>query len=85
MTQMTIEIEEPIYVALQQEAQQRGEAVEIVVRKYLSIAKLLAQEIGKPHNEQWPEGFFEQTAGCWQGEPLVRAPQGEFETRLRFE
>jgi len=25
----------------------------------------------------WPPGFFEQTAGGWQGETLERGPQGE--------
>ncbi|OGG51978.1 MAG: hypothetical protein A3F84_15280 [Candidatus Handelsmanbacteria bacterium RIFCSPLOWO2_12_FULL_64_10] len=29
----------------------------------------------------WPPGFFERTAGAWQGEPLVREPQGEYEDR----
>jgi hypothetical protein len=29
----------------------------------------------------WPPGFFEQTAGAWQGEPLTREPQGEYEAR----
>jgi hypothetical protein len=29
----------------------------------------------------WPEGFFEAVAGGWQGEPLVREPQGDYETR----
>lgn len=33
----------------------------------------------------WPEGFFEETFGCWAGEPLVREPQGDYETRLEFE
>jgi hypothetical protein len=28
----------------------------------------------------WPLGFFEQTAGAWQGK-LERAPQGEYEKR----
>jgi hypothetical protein len=28
----------------------------------------------------WPPGFFEETAGAWQGE-LERAPQGEYEKR----
>ncbi len=31
----------------------------------------------------WPPGFFEQTAGAWQGE-LERAPQGEYEKREEF-
>jgi hypothetical protein len=30
---------------------------------------------------EWPPGFFEQTAGAWQGEPLTREPQGESEER----
>ena len=29
----------------------------------------------------WPAGFFEQTAGAWAGEPLVRGDQGEYEER----
>lgn len=29
----------------------------------------------------WHHGFFEETAGAWQGEPLTRSPQGEFEAR----
>ena len=29
----------------------------------------------------WPPGFFEQTAGAWQGELLTREPQGEYEER----
>jgi hypothetical protein len=34
---------------------------------------------------EWPEGLFERTAGAWQGEPLARAPQGEYEQRLELE
>lgn len=29
----------------------------------------------------WPAGFWERTAGAWQGEPLTREPQGEYEER----
>jgi hypothetical protein len=29
----------------------------------------------------WPPGFFERTAGAWQGEPLTREPQGEYQER----
>ena len=29
----------------------------------------------------WPEDLFEQIAGAWHGEPLVRAPQGVAEVR----
>ena len=27
----------------------------------------------------WPPGFFEATAGAWQGEPLERGPQGRWQ------
>ena len=30
---------------------------------------------------EWPAGLFERTAGAWQGEPLMREPQGDFESR----
>lgn len=33
----------------------------------------------------WPIGFFEATAGAWEGEPLVREPQGDYEIRLELE
>lgn len=30
----------------------------------------------------WSSGFFERTAGMWEGEPLERGEQGECEERL---
>ncbi|MFO7640006.1 MAG: hypothetical protein R6X17_01675 [Candidatus Competibacteraceae bacterium] len=30
-------------------------------------------------NDGWPAGLFERTAGAWQGEPLTREPQGDYE------
>lgn len=33
----------------------------------------------------WPEGLFERTAGAWQGDPLRRLPQGEYEQRPELE
>ena len=32
-----------------------------------------------------PIGFFEETSGAFQGEPLVRGHQGEYEMRLELE
>jgi hypothetical protein len=29
----------------------------------------------------WSPGFFEETAGKWEGDPLVRPEQGEYEVR----
>jgi len=34
-----------------------------------------------PEELGWPSGFFEETAGQWQGEPLIRESQGEYEKR----
>ncbi len=36
---------------------------------------------GSPEALGWPPGFFEETAGSWQGKPLERAPQGDLEVR----
>lgn len=41
---------------------------------------------GVATNEQpaisgWPPGFFEATAGAWQGEPLTRSTEGSYEER----
>jgi hypothetical protein len=36
-------------------------------------------------NADWPDGLFEHTAGAWQGEPLQRSPQGDYEQRLVLE
>lgn len=33
---------------------------------------------------KWPPNFFERIFGGWQGEPLERAPQGEYEQRRAF-
>jgi len=36
-------------------------------------------------SNQWPEGYFETVFGGWQGDPLVRPEQGEFEQREPFD
>lgn len=33
----------------------------------------------------WPTGLFKAIAGCFQGEPLVREPQCDYEQRLEFD
>lgn len=38
----------------------------------------------KPQLTEWQPGFFEQTAGAWQGEKLVRPEQGEYEVRVEL-
>jgi hypothetical protein len=33
----------------------------------------------------WPAGFFEEVAGGWQGEQLMREPPGDYEVREDLE
>jgi len=47
----------------------------------LSVSKYLAEVVQRDLEPHWPEGFFETVAGGWQGEPLSRHEQGQFETR----
>lgn len=54
---------------------QRARAAGVSVSQF--IAELVRQEVDRG----WPEGFFEEVIGGWQGEPLERPPQGEFEAR----
>ena len=35
----------------------------------------------KAQTGEWPTHFFSQVVGAWAGDPLVRAPQGDFEAR----
>jgi antitoxin HicB len=39
------------------------------------------QPIATPKDRGWQEGFFEEVIGGWQGEPLVREPQSEYQER----
>ena len=33
---------------------------------------------------EWPANFFTDVVGGWEGAPLVREPQGTYETRSEF-
>ncbi len=47
----------------------------------ISLSGYLAEVVGREVGEQeWPEGFFEDVLGSWEGE-LKRPPQGPYETR----
>lgn len=47
---------------------------------HLPVSRYVAQVIRKDVEDQWPEGWFD-LFGTWQGEPIERPPQGEFERR----
>lgn len=38
-----------------------------------------------PEELGWTPGFFDKTFGVWEGEPLTRGEQGEFQEREPFE
>lgn len=83
--QLNIDIPNDAYKALQVEAKQRGETLDKLIVKYLSLARFISgNEKIQSENNNWPEHFFEETAGCFSDSPLSRAPQGEFEKRLEF-
>lgn len=39
---------------------------------------------GRTEGSAWPPGFFESVVGGWEGEPLAREDEGEYETRKRL-
>jgi len=83
MTQLTIELSEQDYQALESEAQQRGESIEGIARKYLSIASLLSQKDQTTQPKQWPEGYFEKTAGCFADMPIPKLGTTQSTTRKK--
>jgi hypothetical protein len=50
----------------------------------LSVSRYLAQLVRRELETEWPDSFFESVVGGWQGEPLVRLPEGEFEEREKL-
>ncbi len=47
----------------------------------LSVSRFLAEIVKRELGDDWPEGYFEEVIGGWEGTPLERAPQGEYERR----
>ena len=74
MTQLPIEVSDPIAEQLRRRAETQG----LTVSQYL--VNLLSREL----SEEWPPGFFEEVVGGWQGKPLERPPQGAYEHRERL-
>jgi hypothetical protein len=63
--------------AVAEEVRRRAEARGVSVSRYL--AELVAREV----RGGWPDGFFEEVVGKWEGE-LERPAQGELESRERL-
>ena len=49
--------------------------------KAIKLSDLPPAGAAEGGRDVWRPNFFEQTAGAWQGEPLVRPEQGQFEVR----
>jgi hypothetical protein len=76
MPQLHLYVSEPVAEKIKQRAQATG----------VSISRYLAQLVQHDLDSgDWPEGFFEEVIGGWQGKPLQRPPQGESETRVRLD
>lgn len=47
----------------------------------MSTSRYLAEIVTREVASEWPERFFVDVVGGWQGTPLQRAPQGDPESR----
>lgn len=67
------------YVPDDEEKQLREQARQARMPLSRYLAELVRKKSGR--QEQWPEKYFEQVFGRWEGERLRRAPQGDYEQR----
>jgi hypothetical protein len=75
MTQIILDIEKlEVVDKLKELAQKHDRSLEAEITAILENATENIP-ISTPPNRGWSEGFFEQTCGSWEGEPLVREPQ----------
>ncbi|MCF7971386.1 MAG: hypothetical protein K9L22_09525 [Methylococcaceae bacterium] len=73
MTQLHCYVPDDVASKLQEKATQA----------HLSLSKYLALLVKKEVENQWPDDYF-QLFGTWQGEPLERSEQGDYEQREGF-
>ena len=71
MPQLHLYVPDATAELLRRRADERG----LTLSKYL--AEVVGREVG---GEGWPEGFFGEVLGAWEGE-IDRAPQGLYEER----
>jgi len=70
VTSLKIDIPDQLFQILEGEAEQREISIDDVVTHYLSSNMILMNKA--KHAKEWPNDFFEKTAGCWEGQPLQR-------------
>lgn len=71
MTQLQLTLPDDVAARIQKKAERLG----------LSISELVTELATREDEEAWPERFFEEVVGGWQGEPLRRFPEGRIESR----
>jgi plasmid stability protein len=91
MAQVLVEDLDPVVIAkLEALAAKNGRSLQAEL-KYILEAAVRASSLNQseekaatttPEELGWRTGFFEKTAGKWQGEPLTRGEQGEYDQRL---
>lgn len=74
MPQLHLYVPEEMAEVLRSRAEERG----------MSLSGYLAEVVGREvGGGGWPEGFFEEVIGGWEGD-LERPAQGEYEERERL-
>jgi len=73
--QLHLYVPDALDKAIRRAATRRG----LPVSRYL--AEVVRREVAAEVAAGWPEGFFTEVVGGWQGTPLAREAQGEAEPR----
>lgn len=71
-----------IYISKEIEEQLRARAKQADLPLSRFLAELVKREVRR--TEGWPEGYFSRVFGGWEGAPLQRPPQGEYEKRAEL-
>jgi hypothetical protein len=71
MTQLSLQLSDDVAAEVQRRADGQG----------VSVARFVADLVQREIRRGWPERFFQEVVGGWQGEPLERPPQRAPEER----
>ena len=71
MPQLHLYVPESVAAEIGRRARARG----------LSVSRYLAELVRSEMIADWPEGYFDEVVGGWQGEPLERPADLPFEER----
>lgn len=74
MPQLHLYVPEELAAEVARKAKARG----------LTVSRFLAELVQQRVATAWPDHYFDQVAGGWQGKKLTRARQGELESRDTF-